>query len=159
MQSNWKYFLLGIYHLYLQGWRVTQARNQHKQAARRALLSEWRQYIPLECQLTFTRLHSIIFQKIELFKENDVSKIKVSIQNFRKMQVWKNYYSTRWLLNVNYRKRHSRIPQYRKCLRKILKKCFIKILWYLTMNHVLRSISVKLISMYYLASEDGPNMS
>jgi hypothetical protein len=45
--------------LHLQGWRVSQARNHHKAS------NKWR--VPSKCQLTFTRIHGVTSQKIELF--------------------------------------------------------------------------------------------
>jgi hypothetical protein len=51
------------YRLHLQGRRVKQARNQHEAGWRGRL------YVPPKHQLTLTRLHGIISQKTELFKQ------------------------------------------------------------------------------------------
>jgi hypothetical protein len=61
----------GKYALHLQGWRVSQARNNMKQVASRPSLTlrtwRWRRYVFPKCWLAFTQLHVVISQKIELF--------------------------------------------------------------------------------------------
>jgi hypothetical protein len=56
---------LGTCHLHLQGWRVSQARNQHE-ASSKLLLSfqpwRWRQHVPPKLQLTLNELHRITSQ-------------------------------------------------------------------------------------------------
>jgi hypothetical protein len=58
---NWR--LGQMCRLHFQGWRVSQARHQHKADSK----EKWRQYVPPKCQMTFNRLHGIIYQKTELF--------------------------------------------------------------------------------------------
>jgi hypothetical protein len=66
----------GTCHLHLQGPKISQARNQHE-AGSSALCCifacvilwswRWRWHVPPKCLLTFSGLHRVISQKIELF--------------------------------------------------------------------------------------------
>jgi hypothetical protein len=67
----------GICDLHRQGWRISQAKNQHKTLLATCFMLvltwlilwpwRWGWHIPPKCQLTFSGLHDIILQKTEYF--------------------------------------------------------------------------------------------
>jgi hypothetical protein len=63
MKVNWCFG--GTCHFHIQGWRVSQARNQHDASSKKALL--WRWLVPLKCPITFKGLHAVMYQKMEFF--------------------------------------------------------------------------------------------
>jgi hypothetical protein len=62
-----KWHLREICCFHPQDWRVSQTRNQHEASSKQSQPWRWRWHVPLKHWLTFTSLHAIISQKLELF--------------------------------------------------------------------------------------------